>query len=167
MRIPPNYNQPGWQRFFAGMMAGAVAAWIIFLFTYGVLQEKQVRFIEKQKSAILDLKMENSIYQEDSRELNKEIAKKLVVQEVNVNLVNGSKFKLSPLTVHKIVIEAKEDLSDLIERDLESIFESRKIIKKAIENKVYPIDDKDYRLVVKEMTIYTTIYLEVEVSFVS
>ncbi|AZB43917.1 sporulation protein [Bacillus sp. FJAT-42376] len=167
MRIPPYYEKPGWQRFFAGMMAGALASWFVFLFTYGVLQEKQVKIIEKQESAIHDLARKNSIYQEDSRELNEEVSKKLVVQDLNVKLTNAERFKLSPLTVHKIEIEAKEDLSDLIERDLESIFESRKVIKKAIENKVYAIDDKDYRLVVKEMTIYTTIYIEVEVSFVN
>ncbi|KZZ85869.1 MULTISPECIES: sporulation membrane protein YtrI [Bacillaceae] len=166
MRIPPYHRQPGWQRFFAGMMAGAAAAWCVFLFTYGVLQEKQVKIIQEQKSAVLELTRKNSIYQEDSRELNEEVNKKLVVQELNVKLTNGERFKLSPLTIHKIEIEAKKDLSDLLERDLESIFESRKIIKKAIENKVYRIDDKDYRLLVKEMTIYTTLYLEVEVSFV-
>ncbi|MTH52862.1 sporulation protein [Bacillus mangrovi] len=165
MRIPPYYKKPGWQRFFAGTMAGAVISWSVFLFTYGVLQEKQVKIMEKQESAIMELKQSNSIYQEESRELNEQQAKKLSVQEINVHLLNGERFKLSPLMIHKIQIEAKEDLSDLMDRDLESIFESRKIIKKTIENKVYPIDDKDYRLLVKEMTIYTSIHIEVEVFF--
>jgi uncharacterized protein YqiB (DUF1249 family) len=38
-------------------------------------------------------------------------------------------------------------------------------MKKAIENKVYKIDDKQYKVEIEEMFIYTTLFIELKVAF--
>ncbi|MCD7032787.1 sporulation protein [Metabacillus sp. GX 13764] len=165
MRIPPYYRKPSWQRFFAGAFIGAIISWGFFLFTYGVLQEKQVTIIHKQKDAIEELEKRLKIWEEDIKDLNKETIEKLTVNDVKVHLTNADRYDLSTLTAFKIENNVKEDMSDVIARDIESVFKSRKLLKKAIENRVYKLDDKNYRLKITEMAIYTTVYVELEISF--
>ncbi len=55
MRIPPYYHKPSWQQFFSGLILGGVISWGIFLYIFGVWQEKQANQIQKQKEEIQEL----------------------------------------------------------------------------------------------------------------
>nr|WP_235048659.1 hypothetical protein [Geobacillus sp. WSUCF1] len=76
MRIPPYYQYPSWQRFFAGAAIGALISWFVFLYMFGVLQEKQVRHVNELNEQIADLQNEIRIWQEDYIHYNKEMKKK-------------------------------------------------------------------------------------------
>ena len=65
MRIPPYYRNPLWQRFFAGVIIGAIISWGLFLYMFGDLQEKQIQLIETQQDAIKDLHDELEIWQNE------------------------------------------------------------------------------------------------------
>lgn len=58
MRIPPYYRRPSWQRFFAGMAIGGAISWCIFIYIFGVWQEKHTALIDKQSEKIIDLENE-------------------------------------------------------------------------------------------------------------
>nr|WP_235186695.1 hypothetical protein [Geobacillus sp. FW23] len=58
MRIPPYYQYPSWQRFFAGAAIGALISWFVFLYIFGVLQEKQVQHVNELNEQIADLQNE-------------------------------------------------------------------------------------------------------------
>ncbi|MRX71742.1 sporulation protein [Bacillus lacus] len=161
MRIPTQHKDPFWQRIFAGMVLGAIVSWLVFLFTYGVLQEKQVVTIEKQQSQIEELNRSMRIWQEEVRLLNKKNQETLTVQNVRVHVENSSRFEKSSYFAFEIEKSVKEDVADVIAKDVESAFASRKILKRAIENKTYSIDEKQYKLRVTEMVIYTELYIEV------
>ncbi|MFY4774612.1 sporulation membrane protein YtrI [Metabacillus sp. RGM 3146] len=165
MRIPPYYRQPSWQRFFVGAFIGAIISWCVFLFTYGVFHERLVYIVHKQQDTIRGQNQRLKIWEEDIKILNKETIEKLTVNDVKVHLTNADRYDLSTLTIFKIENNVKEDISDVIARDIESVFKSRKLLKKAIENKVYKLDDKSYRLKITEMAIYTTVYVELEIAF--
>ncbi|WP_191560626.1 sporulation membrane protein YtrI [Metabacillus idriensis] len=165
MRIPPLYKKPSWQRLFAGMVLGAIISWCIFLYTFGEWQEDLVTEIEDQAYSIEELKKTNKIYKEEITALNKINQEKLRVQSIHVTLLNGERYQFTTLNTYMIQDHVKEDISDVIAKDLESVYKSRKLLKKAIENKIYKIDDKQYKVEIEEMFIYTTLFIELKVSF--
>jgi hemin uptake protein HemP len=165
MRVPPHYQQPSWQRFFAGAAIGAIISWGVFLFIFGVIQEKHSTTIDQQKQIIEELKNDKKIYQEEYVKLNKEAQQKITVQEIEVHLTNGEKYLFQPFRVEKIEKSVEQDLSDLIAKDINTVSSSHLLIEKTIENKVVKVDGKDYKLEMTKFMLLTTIYIEVEISF--
>ncbi|MDQ0224612.1 sporulation protein [Bacillus sp. 7586-K] len=166
MRIPPYYQQPSWQRFFSGVAIGAIISWIVFLFIYGVLQEKHRTIIDKQKVTIQDLEKDKELYQEEYSKINKEAQKKITVQAINVHLVNGEKYLFKDFRIKKIEDDVKDNLADLIAKDMESVYANYKLIENIVENKTHKVDGKDYKLKMTKFMLYTTIYIEVEISLI-
>ncbi len=166
MRIPPYYRKPEWQRFFSGMAVGALLAWVLFLYIYGVSMERNAKKIEQQKDEISELKSDIQIWMEDYAELNKKNQEKLTVQEIKVKIVNDQKYKkyLDTLSIYEIEEETKGQLNMLLAKDLDSVFKSRDLITKVVENRTIPVNDKRYKLKIKSMVIYTSVSIQVEIS---
>ncbi|OAS88797.1 MULTISPECIES: sporulation membrane protein YtrI [Metabacillus] len=165
MRIPPHYQQPSWQRFFAGAAIGAIISWGVFLFIFGVIQEKHKTIIDEQELTIQKLRKDKEIYQEEYIKLNKEAQQKITVQEINIHLTNGDKYLFKDFMIKNIEDEVEKDLSDLIAKDIESVSSSHLLIERTIENKVFKRDGKEYKLEMTKFMLLTTIYIEVEISF--
>lgn len=165
MRIPHHYQQPSWQRFFAGAAIGAIISWGVFLFIFGVIQEKHRTIIDKQQTKIQKLEKNIEIYQEEYTKLNKKAQEKLTVQDIHIHLTNGEKYLFKPFMIKNIEQNVQDDLSDLIAKDLEGVYSNHKLIKRTIENRTIKIDGKDYKLKVTQFILFTTIYIEVEISF--
>ena len=60
--------------------------------------------------------------------------------------------------------KVKEDIGMMMAKDIDTVNNSRELIKKIIENRTIPMNDKRYNLKVTEMTIYTTLSIEIEIS---
>ncbi|MDE3839893.1 sporulation protein [Bacillus methanolicus] len=162
MRIPPYYRQTGWQRFLAGMAIGGFISWTIFLYIFGSWQEIQSKEIQRQKDEIVDLKKAVKIWQEDFNKLNEKNQEQLTVQNFKVKITNFEKYKLDLLSVSELEEGIKEDIDLVMAKDLESVYNNRDLIKKVIENKVFILNDKRYKLQVKEMIIYTTLEIQLQ-----
>lgn len=162
MRIPPYYRYPTWQRFFAGVVIGAILSWFVFLHLFGVLQEKQVRKIIELQDKIADLENEIRIWQEDYVKQNKINQKKLMVQEISVHLVNAEQYKLDSYTTFRIEESVKEDISHLKAKDIETVYNSRELLKRAIENKTYTINEQPYKLEIYQLFVFTTLSIELK-----
>lgn len=165
MRIPPFYRRPAWQRFFAGMAVGGAVSWCIFLYINGVWQEKHTKLIGIQKQQIKDLQEEKKIWQDEYKEMNKRTIEKLTIQKVNIKITNSERYKLDSLSVLETEDSVKDDISMMIAKDMETAYKSKELIKKIIENKKVAINGKRYKLKVQEMTIYTTLSVELEIHF--
>lgn len=162
MRIPPYYHKPSWQQFFAGMAIGGVISWGIFLYIFGVWQEKQSELIQKQRNDIIELNEDKKIWQDEFRELNKKTLKKMTVQEIKIRVSNYDKYNLDLLNVYEIENGVKEEIKMLLAKDIESVYTSRELLRRAVENKVIKVNDKRYRLEIREIFIYTTLSITVE-----
>ncbi|UBM15106.1 sporulation membrane protein YtrI [Bacillus velezensis] len=165
MRIPEYYKKPGWQRFFSGMMCGAIVSWLFFLFTYGTFQEEQVTLIEKQREHARDLKNQISIYQKDLHKLNEDNKQRLLIQSVDVKLINGEKYRIAQPDKMKFEEQVKDNISEVITKDIESVYKTKELLKRTIENKIYTINEKEFKAEVKELTIYTRLSVEIHISF--
>lgn len=165
MRIPPLYRRPAWQRFFGGMAIGGVISWCIFLYIYGVWQEQNTELIRTQAKEIVDLKEEKKIWQEEYKEINKRKIEQLTVQKINIKITNWEKYKLDSLSVLETEDSVRDDISMMIAKDIETVYKSKDLLKKIIENKPIKINDKRYKLKVKEMVFYTNLSIQLEIQF--
>ncbi len=165
MRIPPFYRLPSWQRFFSGMVVGGIISWMIFLFMFGVMHEKQTQLIEEQKNDISKLKSTLSYLQEEYKQLNNENQNKLTIQEVKVKIINNTKTKVELLSIHETEDQLSEDLRSLLTKDLESAYQYKEMIKKIIENKTVKLNDKSFNLKVREMYFFTTTQITLELKY--
>lgn len=118
-----------------------------------------------KKEHVKDLNNQISIYQEDLHKLNEDNKRKLLIQSVSVKLLNGDKYKISQPDKTKFEEHVKDDISEVITKDIESVYQTKDLLKRTIENKVYMINEKKYEATVKELTIYTRLTVELEISF--
>ncbi|MEH7503471.1 sporulation membrane protein YtrI [Neobacillus drentensis] len=165
MRIPPLYRRPAWQRFFGGTAVGGVISWCIFLYIYGVWQEQNTELIRKQAKEIIDLNEEKKIWQEEYKEINKRKIEQLTVQKINIRITNWEKYRLDSLSVLETEDSVRDDISMMIAKDIETVYKSKDLLKKIIENKPIKINDKRYKLKVKEMVFYTNLSIQLEIHF--
>ncbi|MEH7308454.1 sporulation membrane protein YtrI [Neobacillus drentensis] len=165
MRIPPLYRKPAWQRFFAGMAIGGAISWCIFLYIYGVWHEENTELIRKQAQEIVDLNDEKKIWQEEYKEMNKRNIEQITVQKINIRITNSEKYKLDSLSVLETEDSVRDDISLMIAKDIDTVYKSKDLLKKIIENKPIKINDKRYKLKVKEMVFYTNLTIQLEIQF--
>jgi len=165
MRIPPLYRKPDWQRFFAGAAIGGAISWCIFLYIYGVWQEENTELIKKQQQAIIDLNDEKRIWQEEYKEINKRKIEQLTVQKINIRIMNAEKYKLDSLSVLETEDSVRDDISMMLAKDIDTVYKSKDLLKKIIENKQVKMNGKRYKLKVKEMIIYTNLTIQLEIQF--
>ncbi|MEL3972603.1 sporulation membrane protein YtrI [Rossellomorea oryzaecorticis] len=165
MRIPPFYRLPSWQRFFAGMVVGGVISWMIFIYMFGVMHENQTKLIEEQKNEISKYKNTLSYLQEEYKQLNEENEEQLTIQEVKIKIQNPTKTKIELLSIHETEDRLSEDLRSLINKDLESAYGTRDLIKKIIENKTVELNDKSFTFKVREIYFWTTTQITLELKY--
>ena len=147
------------------MMCGAIISWLFFLFTYGTFQEEQVTLIEKQREHARDLKNQISIYQKDLHKLNEDNKQRLLIQSVDVKLINWEKYRIAQPDKMKFEEQVKDNISEVITKDIESVYKTKELLKRTIENKIYTINEKEFKAEVKELTIYTRLSVEIHISF--
>ncbi len=165
MRIPPYYRRPSWQRFFSGMAVGGAISWCIFLYIFGVWQDKHIYKIRKQADDISEYKKDILIWQQEYKEINKRNIEQLTVQKINIKITNWERYKLDTLSVFETEEAVKDDISMMLAKDIDTVYKSKELIKKIIENKAVKLNDKRYKLKVKELVIYTTLTIQLEIEF--
>jgi hypothetical protein len=163
MRIPPLYRRKGYQRFFAGIIIGFILGWFFFLLSFGGLQEFYITEIKTKNEKINELERDINNFQSDYEEKNKEIEKKLRVQEIEIIILNKEKVDLEALTLFNLKNSIKEQLQSVLTQDIESIAKSRELLFKTLENKEFGIDDETFRVRVVNYQLYTTLRLELNV----
>lgn len=164
MRIPPYFYSRSFQRFFSGVVIGAIISWLIFLYMFGRMQEEQVKVIRQQEELIADLEKEKNIWQEDFKKLNEKNKELLTVQDISIKITNGSKYKIDALSIFEVQEKVKEDISNVLAKDLHVVYTSKDLLEKVIENKPVVINERRYQLTVRKMVIYTTLNIELELT---
>ncbi|MFZ4450653.1 sporulation membrane protein YtrI [Salibacterium aidingense] len=163
MRIPPYYRRPGWQRFFAGVVIGGLVGWAFFLFQFGDVHEELVIEINKQRLQIEEQEEQIEVLRSEERKRNEENEQKLTIQEIDLQFTNEEKAKLNELALYELKQQAEGEVKFLNGKNIESVVEGKDLIKKAVENKVYDVGDKEYRLDIVEMHIYSTLELHMKI----
>ncbi|MDN4527508.1 sporulation membrane protein YtrI [Fictibacillus fluitans] len=163
MRIPPFFNRKGYQRFFAGMMLGIILGWVFFLMQYGMTVEHYVSTIKNQASHIADLKEQIAQWRDTYEQSNEENEKQLRVQKIKVYVTNNNTLRLPQLKIYEISESVQDQLENLLGEDIESVYKTRMLLYKAIENKRYEVDGEGYKVTVTHLFLYTTLEVHVKI----
>ncbi|KHD84648.1 sporulation membrane protein YtrI [Heyndrickxia ginsengihumi] len=163
MRIPPLYRKPSWQRFLAGAIVGGCLSWLIFLFMFGTIHERQAKTLEKQEQTIQDLQQEKQIWQEAYQKLNRKNSKLLTIENIEVKIKNFERYDIKDSqSIFEAEEEIKKDLSPLIAKNLNSAYQNKDLVIKMLENKTIKINNRRYTFVVRNILFYTTITINLE-----
>ncbi|WP_096436091.1 sporulation membrane protein YtrI [Alteribacter populi] len=163
MRIPPFHHDKSWQRFFVGVILGMLIGWLFFLYNFGYVHEKLVMEINKQKSTVENHEKTIDILQKDQDEQNKENQQKLTVQTIKINFTNEKEVNLSELTLFELKEDVESELELVKNKSIETVYSSKELLLKAVRNKIFVIGDKRYQLEVEQLTLYTTLELELSI----
>ncbi len=125
--------------------------------------ERKTKENRDQEEQIEKLIKEKEIWQEDFKALNKQNEELLTVQEISVKIVNSERYKLDSLSVFEVEQDVKDDIDMMMAKDLDTVFKSRDLVKRAIENKIVRINQKRYRLEVKTLFVYTKVSIQLEI----
>ncbi|MBU8905167.1 sporulation membrane protein YtrI [Desertibacillus haloalkaliphilus] len=167
MRIPPYYQHPGWQRFLAGVVIGMLIGWLFFLYHFGHVHEKLVIEIRKQQMTIENQKKDIETLRSDQRRLNEENQKKLTIQDIEIEFTNERKLRLNELTLYELRQKAIDELNFLKNKDIETVAETKDLMIRTIENKVFEIEDSRYQLNVEELYLFTTLEMHMKIELVN
>ncbi|KAB7705913.1 sporulation protein [Bacillus aerolatus] len=163
MRVPSLHKKPKAKWVLAGAAIGFCLSWLLFLYMFGAMQERQTVVLEKQKNDISELRTQLEIWQEEFKELNKKNLHKLTVQEIEVDIINYEKYGIDDAqSIFSAKEQIKKDLSVLYAKDLETVYSHKELIRQSIENKTLKINKRSYSLHVKEWHFYTTIHIQLE-----
>ncbi|WP_413379107.1 sporulation membrane protein YtrI [Alkalihalobacillus sp. 1P02AB] len=163
MRVPPYYRRPGWQRFFAGIAIGAIIGWAFFVNHYGQVYDSMIVKIKTQADEITHLEEDIAQLKNDQVILNEENKNKLTVQDIEISFSNDKQLKLSQLTIHDLKHQAVDQISNLKGDSIETVYQAKDLIYRAIENKTYVIDDRKYHFKIIGESFYTTLHLTIEI----
>lgn len=162
MRIPPFFERPGWQRFFAGVIIGMLIGWFFFIYQYGQVYEGLTLRISKQETVINSQQKRIDDLVSEQTKLNEENQKKLTIQQIEIIYLNDRKLRLNQLTLFELRQQALNELQ--VERkDIETVANMKDLMIRALENKVFHVGEGRYRLDVKEVYLFTTLRFYVEI----
>ncbi|WP_051353134.1 sporulation membrane protein YtrI [Thalassobacillus devorans] len=160
MHIPTYYKRRGWQRFFAGVIAGAIIAYGLLLYVSGSLLEHWVEENIRLRGKLTELE---SAY-EGLLNTQEEEEKQFTVQQIEIAFTNDKRLQLDRLTKHQLETLIKHEIENVIGKNVEEIGKNRDLLIKAIENKRFRIDDFTYQVEVVQLIIYTQLSFELSIS---
>jgi|GEM_PF-526509 len=162
MRVPPHYTPPTVQRFFAGMVIGALIGFIFFIILFGIAQDKQIREIKEQQALIENLVNKNETLTKLKDEENKELSKQLKIQDIKVNIDSG-KQDIKRFVIYNLEQQISEQLNPLVNQDITAISSSKSLIFNTINGHTFLLEDKAYQFKVTTLILSTTLEIDVEV----
>ncbi|GAE30105.1 sporulation membrane protein YtrI [Halalkalibacter hemicellulosilyticus] len=163
MRIPPLYKRTTFQRFLAGLMIGVLCGWFFFLFQYGQLYNALMIQLSEQRSTIITLEARIAELNSEQTKLNEENQKKLTIQTIEVELKNARRLRLNQLTQLELRTQIIEELQHLEREDIETVANMKDLMIRALENKVFNVDDNEFQVDVQEIYLFTTLRIELTV----
>lgn len=162
MHIPPYYRQRNWQRFFIGIVLGALVAYGLFLFIHGSAYERLIEKNYDLQSKITELESQNEALLQDQKDLDEKAKTKVTVQTIAVHISNAKELRLDRLILHQLEEQLTKEFSHLVGQDIEVVDRSINLLQLAVENKQLTFDDLTYTFQIKQLTIAPTLRMNLE-----
>lgn len=158
IHLPPYHKLPSWQRFFAGVLLGAILAYPILLYMYGSMYEELLVENTKLTAEVEELKKQNEALLKDQEQLEAP----LTVETLDISIINGEDFKMDRLITHQLEQLIQDEIDYLIGEELNYVARSEHLIISAIENKPFTVDEFVYYFEVTLLTIGPNMKINVQ-----
>ena len=140
-----------------------IFGWLFFLYQFGLVHEKLILEINKQKTTIEQQENTIEVLRKDQDEINKESQKSLTVQDIHIRFVNEKDVKLSEMTLHELKGAVESELDIVRNKDIETVANSKDFLLKTVENKIFGVGDKRYQLKVEQVFLFTTLEMNLRI----
>lgn len=84
--------------------------------------------LRSQQHHMDSLKEQITLYREDLHKLNEDNKQRLLIQSVDVHLVNREQYKIPEPDTLKFEDQVKEDISEVITKDIESVYKTKELL---------------------------------------
>lgn len=162
MHIPPYYKKENWQRFLAGTFVGAILAYSVFIYMYGQLYENWVEKNLSLHAELQELQTNYQVLEENKDELDQKYQQKLTISAFKITIINHEAYKLDRFILHDLEDMIKEEVSEILGKEVASLTENYMMLIRMVENKVYRVDDFSYQAVVRHLFINETSEIHIE-----
>jgi|SRR5699024_3909628 len=163
MHVPPYYRKRSWQLFLVGVVGGTIIAYLIFILMYGKLYGDLLIERTELETELKDLQRQNETLLLDKEQLQREQG--LTVQTIDIHFVNGKQFRFDRLTIHQLSSLIKDELEDIIGRDVTTVAESSTLMINLIEKNTFEIDDISYSFTIEKLVIAENMEINLHVKF--
>ncbi|MFS0673061.1 sporulation membrane protein YtrI [Ornithinibacillus sp. 179-J 7C1 HS] len=157
MHVPRYHKKPGWQRFLVGMLFGALISYWVVIFMYGTMYQEKVIENSKLHEELNDAENRILALEKDNEDLNEKSKQKIVIEEIELEILNAKELKIDMLLQNELEGLVKEEIKDIIGKDLLMVAESDTLLLSSIENKSYKVDDFSYDFEIKRLIIAPTV----------
>ena len=163
MRLPQYYRRPNWQRFFAGLAIGTLIGWFFFLYQFGSIHQLLTTEIKKKQLTIEEQKETIDILRSNEKKLNEENEQKLTIQQMEVTFLNAKKHHVNELALYELKQQLLKEIKYLEGKNIATIAATKEMLIRTIENKVFTIDERRFQLKTKQLYLYTTLEIYIEI----
>src|SRR5699024_9661142 len=161
MHIPPYHRKRNWQIFAIGLLTGTIIAYLIFIFMYGKLYGDAITNLTELEAEVKDLQRQNETLLDDKEKL--QLEQQFTVQTIEINFTNSKQFRFDRLTAHQLNSLIKDELQDIIGKDVKSVAENSELMTNLIEKNTYTIDDISYVFTIKKIIISENVVLHLQI----
>ncbi|WP_010532402.1 sporulation membrane protein YtrI [Lentibacillus jeotgali] len=161
MHIPPYFKKKAFQRFLAGAFAGAVVAYLMFVYMHGSMYGQLLEENRDLKSEVTELENQNEALLEDNENLDEKSKEPVKVETIEITIINEEDLPDS-LIIHDLEELIKEEIVHIVGKDVSIISESDGLLRATIENKDFTVDDFAYQFTVDTLIIHNTVKIAVE-----
>ncbi|MGL4522452.1 MAG: sporulation membrane protein YtrI [Bacilli bacterium] len=145
-----------------GCIVGSILSWLIFLYMYGEMQNIQSREIKKKDATIAQLNERISLLLEDNEKQNEKNREMLTIQSLDVRLLVPASLLIGSVSKLHIEQSLLRDYNHLLTHSIQSVSEQQTLLITSIENKPYRIDDRLYKLSVRQIVFDKVLKITVE-----
>src|SRR5690625_83853 len=164
MHIPPYYKQRKWQFFFVGTAVGAVIGYLSFLYVYGEHTERWIEENLALRNELREVQKTNELLLQDQDDMSKESQRRMQVQQIEIEWLNIEDVKIDRFTIYHLNNLVEDELNPIIGSQVEDVAEQRELVIRAIENKVYQVNQINYSVKVVYLTIAPKLIISLEIS---
>lgn len=161
MHIPPYHKKKSVQRFLAGTFAGAVIAYLLFVYMHGSMYSHLLEENRDLKSEVTELRNQNEALLEDNENLGEKSKEPIKVETIDITITNEEDLSDS-LIIHDLEELIREEITHIVGKNVSIISESDDLLKATIEGKDFTVDDFTYQFTVETLVIHQTVKIAVK-----
>ncbi len=163
MYIPPQLRSKEWHRFFAGIILGLIAGYLLFIFIHGKLHESYTQENIELNSELIELEAKYEGLLSNEGEPEDKDNNLLKVEEITVHYTNAKKLQVDLLTQHQLSSLVKQQLDSIPGKEIKDAASQTDLIIAAIENKKFVVEDFTYQLIVRQLIVGPTLKLKLDI----
>ncbi|WP_440896096.1 sporulation membrane protein YtrI [Amphibacillus sp. Q70] len=165
MHFPPFYKNKNWQRLFVGIFIGGILSYFVFIYMFGQLMEKRIEENLQLRTEKQELELAYRTLEENMSDLNDKYQQKLLIHSVDIVIINAEAFRLDRFSLHELEELIKNEVSDILGKEVNTFTEHYPLLIKMVENKTYEINDLSYQATVKHLFINerSEIHIELDI----